>query len=93
MITLDSPGAAEHALGAIRRRWPGLPVVMRARDGAHAAHLLAMGAAEVVPETVEASLQLAGRVLEGLEVPHDAADQLIGRLRVTMVPAAVPGGG
>ena len=37
--------------------------MVRARDAQHAAHLYAIGATDAVPETIEASLQLAEAVL------------------------------
>ena len=45
-----------------------MPVYVRARDSEHARLLVAAGASSAVPEAVEASLQLAGRVLSGLGV-------------------------
>ena len=45
------------------RRASGLVIVARARDGEHAARLYRAGATDAVPETIEASLQLAEAVL------------------------------
>jgi monovalent cation:proton antiporter-2 (CPA2) family protein len=66
VITMDQPSAAEKIVREIRTTWPEIPIFARARDGGHAARLLAAGATGVVPEAMEASLQLAGRVLGGL---------------------------
>ena len=66
VITMDDPRATERIVGEIRRTWSLVPVYARARDGAHAARLVEAGASCAVPETIEASLQLAGRVLAGL---------------------------
>ena len=44
--------------------------------GAPKGAMLRHGASEVVPETVEASLQLAARVLAGTGMPEDAVEQL-----------------
>lgn len=71
VITMDAPAAAERIVREIRSTWPDVPVYARARDTAHAARLLAAGASASVPETVEASLQLAGRVLQGLGVAEE----------------------
>jgi CPA2 family monovalent cation:H+ antiporter-2 len=65
VITIDTASAAEDIIRQIRRTWPAIPVYARARDLAHAERLTAAGATVAVPETVEASLQLAGRVLAG----------------------------
>jgi CPA2 family monovalent cation:H+ antiporter-2 len=49
----------------------------RARDVLYASRLIARGATHVVPETIEASLQLSELVLTGAGVPDDAARHLI----------------
>ncbi|HEY0720032.1 MAG TPA: monovalent cation:proton antiporter-2 (CPA2) family protein [Gammaproteobacteria bacterium] len=64
VITMDNPGAAEHVVRVVHKEWPHLPIIARARDAAHASRLLRLGARDVILETVEASLQLSGRVLE-----------------------------
>jgi len=81
VLTLDDPHAAGLLVRNIRRDWPQLPVFVRARDAAHAAALLRLGATQVVPETVEASLQLGGRVLASLGIPDQAVDVRLDRER------------
>lgn len=81
VVTTDSPLSAQHTVRAVRSRWPHLLVVARARDSAHARRLLECGATEVVPETVEASLQLAARVLEAAGEPAEAVAQSIAQQR------------
>jgi CPA2 family monovalent cation:H+ antiporter-2 len=71
VITMDDPERAERIAWFVRREWPDLPVFARARDRAHATRLVSAGASEAVPETVEASLQLAGRVLSVTGIPDD----------------------
>ena len=63
MITLDDAGVAEALVAAARAEHAALVIVARARDGAHAARLYSAGATDAVPETIEASLQLAEAVL------------------------------
>jgi CPA2 family monovalent cation:H+ antiporter-2 len=70
VITLDEPVAAERMVAVCSQRWPQVPIFARAKDPAHASKLASLGAV-VVPEAVEASLQLAGRVLEKLDLPED----------------------
>jgi voltage-gated potassium channel Kch len=77
VVTMDSPRAAERVVEAAHRNWPDLPIYARARDVAHATRLLAQGATHVIPETIEASLQLSEMVLIGAGVPGDAARHLI----------------
>ncbi len=72
VVTVNSPRAAERMVAAAYKERPDVPVFARARDPAHASRLLKLGAVAVTPETVEASLQLGARVLEGLGVSDDA---------------------
>ena len=71
VITLDTPRQAEATIRAAAAVAPGIPVLARARDADVARQLVRLGAAQVVPETVEASLQLAGRVLAELGMPAE----------------------
>jgi voltage-gated potassium channel Kch len=52
-------------------------VFARAKDWKHAVHLQRLGVADVIPEAVEGSLQLAGRVLEGLGYEEEQIDKRI----------------
>jgi CPA2 family monovalent cation:H+ antiporter-2 len=63
VVTLDDAVAAEALVTAARAARAGLVIVARARDGEHAARLYGAGATDAVPETIEASLQLAEAVL------------------------------
>jgi CPA2 family monovalent cation:H+ antiporter-2 len=81
VVTMDSPAAALHTVEAVRRQWPWLQIFARARDAAHARTLLQAGATGVVPETVESSLQLAARVLEGVGTPDEAVSTVISQQR------------
>lgn len=81
VVTVNNPRAAERMVAAARRINPQAPVFARATDSAHAARLVALGAVSVIPETIEASLQLAARVLEQLELPEEAIDQRVAALR------------
>jgi CPA2 family monovalent cation:H+ antiporter-2 len=91
VVTLDTPGAAERMVAAVKALKPDVPIFARAKDADHAARLTKLGADDVIPEAVEASLQLAGRLLQTLGLPDDIAAQRIdaareeelGRLRVT----------
>jgi len=77
VVTLDHPQAAGHAVRAVRREFPELPIFVRARDERHALALKGDGATIAIPETLEASLQLAGYVLERLGMPDDVLSRLI----------------
>lgn len=69
VVTLDDRAAIDRLVAAAREERDELMIVARARDAAHAAHLYAMGVSDVVPETIEASLQLSEAVLVDLGVP------------------------
>ncbi len=77
VVTMDNPAIAERVVAAARQHWPHLAIYARARDGDHAARLIARGASHAVPEATEASLQLGELVLMGVGVPDDAARRMI----------------
>ncbi len=81
VVTTDAPGATEGMVAAIRRAWPNAAIHARARDSAHAEHLVSLGVTAVTPETLEASLQLARGLLMRIGLPEDAADSRIATLR------------
>ena len=63
VITMDEPVVAARIVKTTRQRFPDLPIIVRARDVAHAAELYRLGASHAVPETLESSLQLSEAVL------------------------------
>ena len=62
-VTMDQPAEAMHAVRGARRAFPDLPIYARSRDEHHARELRAAGATAVIPETLEASLQLSAFAL------------------------------
>jgi CPA2 family monovalent cation:H+ antiporter-2 len=81
VVTVNNRKAAERMVAAAKEIQPQAMVFARAVDAAHAARLVKLGAVSVVPETMEASLQLAGRLLEGLEVPEETISQRLAAMR------------
>jgi CPA2 family monovalent cation:H+ antiporter-2 len=81
VVTLDAEGAAERMVEEIMKLRADACVFARAKDAAHAARLAKLGARGVIPEAVEASLQLGARVLEELEVPEEAVDERLAAAR------------
>jgi len=69
ILTMDNPVLVKRLARQLRRHFPDLPIVARARDTAHAAELYKAGATDAVPETLEASLQLSEAALVDLGVP------------------------
>lgn len=80
--TLDEPRSAERAVAAAHRAWPHVPIFARARDSAEAGRLAAAGALAVIPETVEASLQLGELLLSRFDVPDETIAQMIEQHRI-----------
>lgn len=66
VLTMDEPDDALRAVSAIHNEYPHLTVLARSRDEEHAIELKQAGAAIVIPETLESSLQLTGFVLQQL---------------------------
>ena len=81
LVALGDAKATTTTLQGIRRHWPSVKLLARAHDADHAAALLALGIEDVVPETLEASLQLGGLVLRTLGVPANAVNGTIERAR------------
>ncbi len=97
VVTLNNPLAAERMVAAARKLKPKGLIFARAADPAHAVRLLDCGAVSVIPETVEAGLQLAARLLEGLDLPDEAVMQRVAEMRAAelgrLARKAVPGDG
>ena len=69
VVTMDAPKAVEEVIQVAHDARTDLTIVARARDANHATHLYEIGATDAVPETIEASLQLAEAVLVDIGVP------------------------
>jgi monovalent cation:proton antiporter-2 (CPA2) family protein len=72
-ITMDNPSRAHEILKAARSERPDLKIIARARDERHAMKMYEAGVTEAVPETTEASLQLAEALLVEAGVPMGLA--------------------
>ncbi|WP_420130051.1 monovalent cation:proton antiporter-2 (CPA2) family protein [Longimicrobium sp.] len=81
VITLDDTASALRALHAIRAEDHDVPVIARARDTAQCEILEGAGATAVVPELVEGSLQLGGRLLLALGEAEDAVEAALDEMR------------
>lgn len=69
VITMHGSGQVNAVVKAARKARPDIPIVVRAKDGIHAQNLYALGVNEAVPETLEASLQLAEAIMVEAGVP------------------------
>ncbi len=77
IITMDNFRAAEQIVTRVRADHPDLPILVRARDADHARRLLSAGASEVVPETIEASFDLAEVTFSALGLSADSSRRLV----------------
>ena len=77
VLTMDHPQSSLQAVHGIRREFADIPLFARARDEQQARLLKAAGATVVVPETLEASLQLSAFVLEAMGLDQGATDAVI----------------
>ncbi|MEO6432569.1 MAG: cation:proton antiporter [Sphingomicrobium sp.] len=68
VLTMDEPVLVARIARRIRGFHPELPIIARARDSRHAATLYRAGVTDAVPETLEASLQLAEATLVDIGV-------------------------
>ena len=92
VVTVENAHAAEEIVRVAHEARADMAIVARARDARHATTLYELGASDAIPETIEASLQLAETVLVDIGVPmgyviasiHDKRDEY----RKTLQPAA-----
>ncbi|MBN8530502.1 MAG: cation:proton antiporter [Alphaproteobacteria bacterium] len=81
VITVSDPEVAERIVSSVRRFYPDLPIIARARDLKQGLALRQAGASVTVPETFEASLQLGGALLRTLGTPDHEVSRVIGEIR------------
>lgn len=77
VLTMDHAASALHAVRGIRREFPHVRLYARSRDEKHARALKRAGATIVVPETLEASLQLSAFVLEAMGMDAAHVDRIV----------------
>lgn len=83
VVTVDDPTSAEAMVRAVRTLRPDAPILARARDTEHADALLAAGATHVIPDAIEAGLQLASRALSEFGYGIDTVRDRIATARET----------
>ncbi len=77
VLTMNNPDMALLAAEAISREFPAVPLLARAHDEAHARKLREAGASMVMPEALEAALQLSSFVLHTLGVEGERVARVI----------------
>jgi monovalent cation:H+ antiporter-2, CPA2 family len=81
VLTIDQPQAIDRAVAALHGHFPELPIFVRGHDPGHGKRLTEWGASAVVPEAVEASLQLGAIVLTATGTIHEEATRIIDEFR------------
>ena len=87
VLTMDHPQSALQAVRGIRREFPDIALFARARDEHQARLLKLAGATVVVPETLEASLQLSAFVLESMGLEEREVDGIVDEERSLFIEA------
>ncbi len=80
IVTMSDTPLAEKVLHHVQELRPDLPVIVRTADERDLGRLARAGAAEVVPETLEASLMLASHALVLIGIP---LNRVLRRIRQT----------
>ena len=81
VLTMDHPADIDRAVAALHQHFPELRIFVRGRDPHHGRRLTQFGATAVVPEAVEASLQLGGIVLTSVGASPEDAARVIAQFR------------
>jgi CPA2 family monovalent cation:H+ antiporter-2 len=96
VITASNAAFTEVCVANVRQVRADVHIIARARDARHAQRLYQLGATDAVPETFEASLQLAENTLIDVGVPmglviasiHEERDQFRQRFGIRKEPKA-----
>ncbi|MCR9271389.1 MAG: cation:proton antiporter [Hyphomonadaceae bacterium] len=83
VVTLDNAVSAESMVKAARHSRPDMPILARARDADHAQLLYKAGATFVIPDAIEAGLQMSARALEEMGYETEAVRTRIALERET----------
>jgi monovalent cation:H+ antiporter-2, CPA2 family len=81
VISFSDPDRSLRIIEAVRRLRAQVPVLVRTMDDSRLEELLAAGATEVVPETLEAALTLVSNTLHTLNVPASQVIRAVGEIR------------
>lgn len=82
VVALDDMEASMLVVELAKRHFPRLAIYARARNRRHAHRLMDVGIDGIVRETFFSSLRLTEKVLEGLDIPPEAAHRAVEMFRV-----------
>ncbi len=83
IVTVDDPAAAAAMVRAVRSLRASAPIFARAQDVDHAQELREAGADYVIPDAIEAGLQMAARGLEVFGYPGETVRDRLAAERET----------
>jgi len=81
VLATDDPEANLRTARLVRRQYPHLKIVARARNRQHVFRLMDLGVDEPVRETFHSSLKITRKTLEALGLPHELAADRVERFR------------
>ncbi|ADJ27840.1 monovalent cation:proton antiporter-2 (CPA2) family protein [Nitrosococcus watsonii] len=82
VMTLDHhPERTQYLISDLHRSYPDLEILVRGRDQIQSKQLRQAGAAAVIPEALEASLQLSSLTLKCWGIPPEAVEQALEEIR------------
>lgn len=83
VLTFNDPERSAHLIRQIREAGHAVPILVRTADDSSLDMLKQIGATEVVPETLEASLMLVSQVLALMNIPARTVHKLVEEARRT----------
>lgn len=81
VVSIDQPASVDHIISAAKEVAPDIRIFTRARDLKHGMKLMAEGATEAVPESLEASIQLGSIAMTSLGIDTTEAQQIVQSIR------------
>ncbi|HEY4372734.1 MAG TPA: monovalent cation:proton antiporter-2 (CPA2) family protein [Burkholderiales bacterium] len=81
ILAIDDPEASYKTAELVRRHYPDLPILARARNRQHAYRLMDLGITKIYRETWHMSLELAHTALLRLAIPQSEAAMTVARFR------------
>jgi len=81
VLSFDEPQSAFRVLSYVRRQRADLPILVRTRSDRDLEELLAAGATDVLPESLEATLMLGAQLLLHLGIPLSQVEERLGEIR------------
>lgn len=83
VLAVGAERQTERTMTCVRHVAPQVPVIVRAKDRLHELALKTGGATAVIPETVEASLQMAGLALRSAGIGEDEVETSLTQYRTS----------